>query len=197
MKNAARAGYHHGALRQSLLDHAIALLDAEGVDAVTIRAVARAAGVSHAAPVNHFESRNALLTAMATSFFDALSLEVARRVEVRAGGRQRVRAFAEALVDYGLGHPHRYRLLWRRDLLVEDAALKAAMDGIYGRLIAELASLPPAGGKSPHTMATAMWSLTHGYLVMRLDEVFEARDDELTGQPRLQAMLDLILDPEP
>lgn len=197
MKNAARAGYHHGALRQSLLEHAVALLDAEGVDAVTIRAVARAAGVSHAAPVNHFESRNALLTAMATGFFDDLSLEIDRRAGSGVASRDRVRAFAEALVHYGLSHPHRYRLLWRRDLLVEDEVLKAAMDGVYDRLIAELSSLPLIGGKSPHTVATAMWSLTHGYLVMRLDEVFEARDDELTGQPRLQAMLDLILDPQP
>lgn len=197
MKNATRAGYHHGALRQSLLDHAIALLDAEGVEAVTIRAVARAAGVSHAAPVNHFESRNALLTAMATGFFDDLSQEIARRAEPRGASRDRVRAFAEALVEYGLGHPHRYRLLWRRDLLAQDDALKSSMDGIYDRLIAELSNLPPPGGKSPHTVATAMWSLAHGYLVMRMDEVFEARNDEVTGQARLEAMLDLILGPQP
>ncbi|MFZ5669219.1 MAG: TetR/AcrR family transcriptional regulator [Pseudomonadota bacterium] len=197
MKNATRAGYHHGALREALLDQAITLLDAEGVEAVTIRAVARATGVSHAAPVNHFESRNALLTAMATGFFNDLAHEVARRLRPDAGGRDRVRAFAEALFAYGLGHPHRYRLLWRRDLLIEDEALRTSMDGIYDRLIVELEALPLPGGKSPHTVATALWSLTHGYLVMRMDDVFEARDDEITSQTRLEAMLDLILGPRP
>lgn len=194
MAKAARPGYHHGALRQALLKSATKLLDREGVDAVTIRAVARAAGVSHAAPANHFDSRNALLTAMATEFFNDLARAIDQRVCAEADGMARVRAFAGALLAYGLGFPHRYGLLWRRDLLLEDVTLQSAMDGIYDRLIAELSGGRRRHKKSPHTIATAMWSLTHGYLSLRLDGNFEARKDEITGQARFEAMLDLIVD---
>lgn len=194
MRKAARVGYHHGALRQALLKQASKLLDKEGVEAVTIRAVARAAAVSHAAPGNHFESRNALLTAMAISLFDELAAEIDQRVRKATDTSGRARAFATALVEYGLRHPHRYRLLWRRDLLLVDEALQRAMDGIYERLIAELSSLSHRHGKSVHTVATVMWSLAHGYVTMRIDDVFEARPDEVTKQSRFEAMLDLVLD---
>jgi len=90
-------------------------------------------------------------------------------------------------------HPHRYRLLWRRDLLQADERLQAAMDGIYDRLIDELSGGRPRRGKSAHTVATAMWSLAHGYISMRIDGVFEARADEISDQPRFEAMLDLIV----
>jgi len=193
MPKAARAGYHHGALRQALLKSATKLLDKEGVEAVTIRAVARATGVSHAAPVNHFDSRNALLTAMAAGFFDDLARAIDKRVHAEGDSPARARAFAEALVAYGLSHPQRYRLLWRRDVLLEDGELQSAMDGIYDRLISELSGGRPQHRKSAHTVAIAMWSLAHGYISMRIDGNCEARKDEVTGQARFEAMLDLIM----
>ncbi len=195
MARAARTGYHHGALRQALLKHATKLLDKEGVEAVTIRAVARAAGVSHAAPINHFETRNALLTALATSFFDNLAADIDAHEQSADDKLARVRAFAAALVEYGLRYPQRYRLMWRRDLLLPDAALQLSMDGIYERLTAELSGVRRRHGKSTHTVATAMWSLAHGYISMRIDRMFEARTDEVTGQSRFEAMLDLLLGP--
>ena len=195
MARTARTGYHHGALRQALLKHATKLLDKEGVEAVTIRAVARAADVSHAAPINHFESRNALLTALATSFFDNLAADIDARVQSADDKLARVRAFAVALVEYGLRYPQRYRLMWRRDLLLPDAALQLSMDGIYERLTTELSGVRRRHGKSTHTVATAMWSLAHGYVSMRIDGMFEARTDEVTGQSRFEAMLDLLLGP--
>ncbi len=57
------APYHHGDLRRALLAAALALLDEGGVEAVTIRAVARRTGVTHAAPANHFRGREARRTA--------------------------------------------------------------------------------------------------------------------------------------
>ena len=91
----AAPAYHHGNLRAGLLDAALTILDAEGVDAVTIRAVARAAGVSHAAPANHFADRKALLTALAAGIFAALAGRIARKLAAAPGGRAaRLRVFA-------------------------------------------------------------------------------------------------------
>ncbi|MBL4791169.1 MAG: helix-turn-helix transcriptional regulator [Kordiimonadaceae bacterium] len=55
--------FHHGDLKRTLFSVAVSLLDQHGVSGVTIRAVARSAGVSHGAPVNHYKDRRALLTA--------------------------------------------------------------------------------------------------------------------------------------
>lgn len=186
--------YHHGALREALLAEAMKILDAEGVDAVTIRAVAREVGVSHTAPANHFASRSALLTALATAAFRQVDAAVAQRLRsTRAQRRDRIRVFADELLAFGLKHPQRYRLMWRRDLLEEDAELQAAMDGLYDQLIAELQAQAGKPKLSAHTLAVALWSMTHGYVLMRLDGNFEERRDELTGAPRFQAMVELVL----
>lgn len=189
-----RTAYHHGALRSAILKQATKLLDGEGVDAVTIRAVARNAGVTHAAPVNHFENRSALLTSMATGFF----LQLGRAIDARLKAapvtpRQRIRVFADALLEFGLRYPNRYRLLWRRDVLIDGGELNAAMNAIYDKMIAELSQAGLARGKSAHTVAVAMWSMVHGYITLRIDGTFEARVDETSGEPRFRAMLDLLL----
>src|SRR5919107_731159 len=69
---ARRKTYHHGDLRQALLDAALELLRAEGAAALTLRAVARAAGVSQAAPYRHFADRGALVAAVAEEGFERL-----------------------------------------------------------------------------------------------------------------------------
>lgn len=194
MAQSSRTAYHHGALRSALLKHATKLLDDDGIDAVTIRAVARNAGVTHAAPVNHFENRNALLTSLATSFFQQLGRSIDERLEkASTSRRQRIRVFAKALLEFGLRYPNRYRLLWRRDLLIDGGELNAAMDAIYDKMVAELAQAKLAPGKSAHTVAVAMWSMVHGYITLRIDGTFEERVDETSGEPRFGAMLDLLL----
>ena len=70
MTNSERA-YHHGNLRRALLDAAWELLP-QGIDAITLRAVARLAGVSHAAPYKHFADKTALLTELALMGFERL-----------------------------------------------------------------------------------------------------------------------------
>ena len=139
------APYHHGRLRPALLEAAFSLLDSAGVDGVTIRAVARKIGVAHSAPANHFKDRTSLLTAMATLIFDDLTQTITRNLadlpvaSTLAAGRARIRVFADTLVTFGLEHPHRYRLLWRRDCLNdEDEELQRGMDQIYEALLAEL-----------------------------------------------------------
>ncbi len=185
-----------GALRPVLLAAARTQLDREGADAVTIRAVARACGVSHAAPANHFADRRSLLTALAAELFADLAeamekalAEATKKTSTNLGVA-RLTAFAEALVAYGLAHPERYRLLWRRDLLdSEDVALQGTMDQLYARLLEELTVLPLPAGKDPETAAVGLWSLCHGYVSMRLDGNFIARHDKESGAPRHSAMI--------
>lgn len=188
----ARDTYHHGKLRESLLAAGLDLLDAEGVDAVTIRAVARRAGVAHSAPANHFKDKRALLTGLAIQIFSERA-DVAER-QLAANERDmvsRIRNFARDWLSFGLAYPNRYRLIWRRDNLdTEDIDLNQQMDRIYDPLVVVFQSLSSTRPVSPETDAIALWSLLHGYLSMRLDGNLIAKTDERSGRPREVAILD-------
>ena len=198
MNNAtsARPSYHHGNLREELLRCAFKMLESEGADAITIRAVARAAGVAHSAPVNHFPSKQALLTSLAASIFHALAEEVTNALE--AGTMKYpdlIRTFANTVAQFALAHPNRYRLLWRRDLLDDhDSELSAAMDRIYGLLIEKLGQDKRVRKTSVETRAIALWSMVHGYVTMRLDGNFIEKNDETSGMPRQDAIVEAILE---
>ena len=77
---AAKRNYHHGDLRRALLDSAWRIVAEKGLAALTLREVARAAGVSHAAPYHHFSTRTALLDALAEEGFAGLDRATSRRV---------------------------------------------------------------------------------------------------------------------
>src|SRR6188474_3506406 len=89
---AAARPYHHGDLRQALVDAAIDLLREEGPEALTLRGAARAAGVSQAAPYRHFKDRRALVAAVADDCFRRLRLamsESASQSPPRRGAKKR------------------------------------------------------------------------------------------------------------
>lgn len=95
--------FHHGNLRAVLLDEAVAVLRESGVDGLSLRDLARRAGVSHGAPRSHFVDRQALLDALAASGFERLTAAVRRAL----GGSgadlaARFRAVAHAYVDFAI-----------------------------------------------------------------------------------------------
>src|SRR5258708_27647862 len=73
-----RASYHHGALREQLITASVALIEAEGIGAVSLRRVAREAGVSPGAPYHHFADRSALLAAIAARGSERLEQRLRR-----------------------------------------------------------------------------------------------------------------------
>jgi AcrR family transcriptional regulator len=196
MQSVARSRKASPSLKPKLLDEAFVLLDREGPDGVTIRAVARAAGVSHAAPANHFADRRQLLTEMAAIIFG----QYLEEVNTRAGatGGDRARAYLAALFEYAQSHPSRYELLWRKDLVEWDnPAFLDKLDQAYRDFLQSLDALrgpPGVGARDVETLGTALWAMVHGYALLRSTAIFEARSDASTGKPRIDAMLDLLLD---
>lgn len=194
--------YHHGDLKRALLDAAFKVLDREGVEALTIRRLARDVGVAHSAPANHFASRKALLTGLANecfqSLFDAQSLALTTQGESE-NGLIELWALYHATLQFGLRYPHRYRMMFRWEMLEEDdESLKAGMDQLYERLMTCLAKMrrPEEDRVSDESRAIALWSLLHGYLVMRIEgTLVGSRLDEVSGQPREDAILELLLGP--
>ncbi|WP_157696606.1 TetR/AcrR family transcriptional regulator [Porphyrobacter sp. CACIAM 03H1] len=181
-------------MRDTLLGNALAILDEAGPDGVTIRAVARASGVSHAAPVNHFADRRELMTSLATVIFSQYLAEVERQHAVLS---DRGRAYLIALHTFSQAHPWRYSILWRKDLIDwEDPIFLNVCEDAYQDFLQALASSrsnAPSGEIDIETLGTALWSMVHGYSELRATGFFEARNDIVTGHPRLVAMLTLLL----
>lgn len=192
----AKARFHHGNLRQSLLDASFAILDELGADAITIREIARRCGVSHAAPVNQFADRRTLMTEIAIILFGELDNFIARSVLGLEGQpKEQVRISGEMLVEYGLKHPNRYRLLWRRDLVdADEPRLQKAMDNIYNALLTRIAAVNPRTRYDDDSIAIGIWSMAHGYTSLRLDGNFEARKDNVSGKDRQKSMFDAMLE---
>lgn len=190
-----KRGQHHGALREALIDASLQLLDADGVEGVTIRAVARRAGVSHAAPINHFPDLRALLTAVAARCFEHLLGAARAARDARSDAYGRLEAFVDAYIDYALTHPDRYRMMWRMDILdPEDPTLDGLVNGLYGDVEEMVAALPqPTRRIDPTTVVIALSSLVHGYASMRIDRNFIPASDAITGQPRQHVMLKVAL----
>jgi AcrR family transcriptional regulator len=187
--------FHHGDLKRALIDVAVTLLDQHGVTGVTIRAVAREAGVSHSAPVNHYKDRRALLTAIAQDQFEIILKDIEfSLLEAPNNQKDRIEVFANTMIEFGFRYPHRYQLLWRGDLIDHaDPRLLAVMDSIYDQLCDEIERNMPQATVDRDTIAVALWSMWHGYIDMRLSGMFLPLDDEVTGKPRHRAMLDLFL----
>src|SRR5262245_65147086 len=106
--------YHHGDLPPALLKAAGKILEKEGVGGLSLRELARRAGVSHNAPYRHFPDREALLAALAAEGFAMLGS--AQREAAAAAG---LRGMGEAYVRFALAHPQRFRLMFGGQVKIE------------------------------------------------------------------------------
>lgn len=140
--------YHHGELRPALLRAAAKILESEGREAISLRDLARRAGVSHAAPYRHFADREALFAALAEEGFALLAAELE--------GKPR-QAQAVAYVRFALANPGRFRLMFTRPVpatlrrFVEgDAAAHATWALVHG--LAELLLSGQLGDPDPEAV---------------------------------------------
>ncbi len=105
--------YHHGNLRTALLERAARTVDERGVGALSLRELAREAGVSHAAPRRHFPDRQALLDALAEDGFQRLGGELSAAVqEAGSAFRARLHALADAYIGFAGRHPALLELMF-------------------------------------------------------------------------------------
>ena len=115
IKTKGKKSYHHGDLKSSLILAGLELIESHGVEQFSLRRVARQAGVSPAAPANHFVDVRGLLTAIATVGF----LRLSQALQEAADGdwKNAVRAQCHAYLKFALAHPGLFRLMWRREVL--------------------------------------------------------------------------------
>lgn len=196
-----RGGYHHGDLRQAMIDAAEAVLAEKGVGGFTLRECARRAGVSPAAPAHHFGNLVGLLTAIATLGFDDLSLEMESAVaKARASGSDRLAAICEAYLAVALARPGRFRVAFGRlGLKNNDEELRRAAIRAFGILVREtklalghavdadvLTRLPSSyTGDEDIAEILFVWSVTHGFSTMLIDGQLAPLEMQPDGRERL------------
>jgi len=155
-----KAPYHHGDLRSALLTAAEAELAERGIEAFSLRSVAKRAGVSHAAPAHHFGDVKGLLTALAAEGFRRfLAAQSAREAVAAPDPASQLVAAGLGYIDFAMQRPALFRLLWgseRPDF--DDADLSQAALASYQHLVDQVSA---AGGR---TVAdeSAMWAIAHG-----------------------------------
>ncbi len=163
-----RESYHHGNLREALIEAALALIAERGPAGFTFAEVARAAGVSPAAPYRHFRDRNALVAEIARLGFERF--EERLRAEWRDGRPDPVSAIeniGKAYLAFARDEPASYAAMFGSGLVLEDdPALLLASGRAFGVLrdAAEIACNTARGKARPPPMMVALhlWSLAHG-----------------------------------
>lgn len=117
-RDSTSSSYHHGDLRSALIDATIELVREIGLDAVTMRAVAKRAGVSEAAPYHHFANKAELLAGAAVLAFRAFGDAIEHGVQTsRNDGQDPVLGAVTGYVTFGLNHPGEYQLIFGRHIV--------------------------------------------------------------------------------
>ncbi|MEM1182070.1 MAG: TetR/AcrR family transcriptional regulator [Acidobacteriota bacterium] len=192
------AQYHHGDLRAALVKSATEILEESGPGALSLRSVARAAGVSHAAPYRHFKDRHELLEAVAAAGFRALETgldDIADRFP--DDPRRQLHAACRVYVRENLGHPHRANLMFGGflDAGRRSEELDTAVNESFAKLVA---TLRRGEGRLYRSMPArqlvlTLWSATHGFTLLALSGQLEAFDPNADVEERLTQVLEHIL----
>ena len=165
--------------RAALISATVAHLDAHGLDGLTLRQIARDAGVSHGAPLRHFASLSALLSAVAAESFDTMSDAIRSRIAPFGdNARARLLEAGRAYVGYALANPGSYELMFRPELLDRsDADYFRASVAAYEQLATLTADAQATGWRSdtPHALLTGvLWAGVHGIASLQIQGALPA-----------------------
>ncbi|MFE0252913.1 TetR/AcrR family transcriptional regulator [Streptomyces sp. NPDC059010] len=154
--------YHHGDLRRAILTAALDVIAADGPSALSLRDLARRAGVSHAAPAHHFKDRTGLLTAIAAEGFGLLAGTLHEAGDLKDAGVRYVRFARE--------HPAHFQVMFTPELLrADDLELTTARALAGDALRGAVSAVRPEGlGIDSRLAGVAAWSLAHGFATLLL-----------------------------
>src|SRR6516162_10224273 len=197
--------YHHGALHDGLLKAAEQVLERDGLAGLTLRAVAREAGVSHAAPTHHFGDLTGLVSELAAIGFRQFNAVMAAAC---GGGElsfnERAMARAKAYVAYAQAHPGMYGLMFRTERLdYSRPSLHEAAEASFAALASAVAA-----SRHEHIEQEALtleqaaaiaraWSLVHGFTMLLLDgrlkDILQRLPEGTDAERLLDTMLKLAM----
>ena len=184
--------YHHGDLRRALVDAARRILEAEGPTALSLRAVAREAGVSPAAPYHHFKDKAELLDAVADEGWQMLDAGMAK-AKAAAPPRETLTALGIAYVCFARENPALYRVMYdaARDREALPEQMQKDEDSAYCKVRDTMVELgaDPNNTIDLELATTAAWCAAHGLAEMAGFTQFEHLKQAVGGEiPFLRAV---------
>jgi AcrR family transcriptional regulator len=192
--------YHHGALREALLQAAERVLERDGLAGLTLRAVAREAGVSHAAPTHHFGDLAGLVSELAAIGFRQFNAAMASACEATASPLQHALARPKAYVAYAQAHPGMYGLMFRTERLdYSRPSLHEAAEASFAGLAKAIGAMrqePISSDTLTLEQGAAIaraWSMVHGFTMLLLDGRLEDILDRLPPGTTAEQLLEAIL----
>lgn len=194
--NQAFQPYHHGNLRQALLEKAQQHLVSNGPDKISLRALAREVGVSQTAPYRHFPDKTALLAALAAEGFRRLNEASIEADPLGQSAAERMLVTGRAYVEFALKNPDLYRLMFG-PMIPADAEFEE-LDEHGTRAYETIVQLITDGIKSgefidqdPLILANSAWSLVHGVASLMIDDRFACTDGEI-DESHIEQVISII-----
>jgi AcrR family transcriptional regulator len=161
-----KAAYHHGDLRAALVRAAVELLEEGGESELSLRAVARRAGVSPAAPYRHYADREALVSAVAAVGYRDLAQRLAE-AHPSPSTPEQLASVAVAYVRFALDNPALFRIMFSEPCDRDNGDRVAATESVSAYVRSIVERIFPSA--DPDALATAIWGLVHGLAFLHLD----------------------------
>lgn len=163
-----KSAYHHGSLPEALLDAAENILVSEGLDKLSLRSIAKLAGVSHAAPKNHFNNLTGLLSALAARGYRRFGKEIFARVENTPHCQNKFSQVGLAYIIFARDNPELFLLMFRSQSLdYERPELKEASDKTFSVLSEN--SKNKITTEQSQSAVIKPWALVHGFAMLMID----------------------------
>ena len=164
--------YHHGDLQRALLQKALQIIRQDGVDALTLRGLGKAIGVSQTAIYRHFADKSTLLRTVAREGFHTLSSDLMTAWDTNHEDPHALALLGEVYVQFALKYPSYYRVMFAASF-TGDADLSAEANAAFQILMDCLNGQQPAGqvleGDMPE-VAAFIWSTLHGIAMLAIDD---------------------------
>ena len=160
----------HGDVRRLVLDAAIAIIELEGAESLSMREVARRAGVSHQAPYHYFSDRSGIFAAISEEGFTGLAQAFRDVLETEMPA---AKAGFIAYLNFSREHIGHFRVMFRNDIcgVITHASTQTAADSAFEELRLMVARItgPEIDPNNAFTFATMLWSLSHGLATLVID----------------------------
>ena len=187
--------YHHGSLREALIAAAEAIIERDGVEALTLRGAAREAGVTHGSPGHHFGDLSGLLSELAAAGFVRFRERLQAEAEAAGSDQQaRIVGLCRGYVGFARDSPGLFLLMFRSARLDwSRPTLATAGADAFDLLMEQGDDVPSAASRAAHlAAATAHWSLAHGLAMLLIDGRIEPIMQRVSG-PDVEVLVEAVL----
>lgn len=176
-------------LRQTILDTSVRLIEAEGLDKLSLRAVARELGVSHQAPYYHFRDRETILANVAARGFALLHETMSAAAEKKRTAKSRLAAAGKAYVQFALDRPGYFTVMFLAGNVAGVEQRREESDRTFQYLVSLVREASPRGDQG--TLIASSWAVVHGLAVLIRDGVMSRH---IKGdRERSDALIDRVL----